>query len=231
MTSEPTDHPAGDELTVTMPAVRLEDPTIPLVAATPEASTGDADGPALPPWEQADEDDEWQVSAPGRRIRMRVPTAVLVALLLISGAFWGGAAVQRSHSGSAGLAGAFASAAARLRGAAGASGASGSSGFSALFGGGGASAATVGTVTDVQGSTIYITNSAGDIVKVELSPSAKVTRTATVSASDLQLGDTVVVQGATAKNGTVTATSVTATAAGTSTTSARGAFAGLGSGG
>jgi hypothetical protein len=235
VTSGPTPDPGEDEPTVVIPAVRVgvppsspSDVTQPI---EPVGAVSTAGGAPRPPWEADDGDDEWQVSAPSNRLKMRLPTAILLALLLAAGAFWGGAAVQRSDGSSSGLASAFAGAAARLRGGgaagtAGAAGATGSSGFASLFGGGGASA-TVGTVTDVQGSTIYITNSAGDIVKVVLSPTAKITRTATVSASGLTLGDTVIVQGATAKNGTVTATSVAATAAGTTATAAgRGGFGG-----
>jgi hypothetical protein len=172
-----------------------------------------------------DGDDEWQVRTPPKRLRLRVPTAILVGLLIAAGAFWGGAAAQRSHGTTSSGSGA----AAAFRALAGARGASGASGFASLFGGA-SSAAAVGTLTEVKGTTLYLTNSAGNIVTVVLGPSAKITRTASTSAADLGLGDTVVVQGVTAKNGTVTATSVTATAAGTSTTGGFGA-APSGSGG
>jgi|GEM_PF-833329 hypothetical protein len=173
-----------------------------------------------------DEDDEWQVRTPPKRLRLRVPTAVLVGLLIAAGAFWGGAAAQRSHGTTSSGSGA----AAAFRALAGARGASGASGFASFFGGEASSAAAVGTLTEVKGSTLYLTNAAGNIVTVVLGPSAKITRTASTSAAGLGLGDTIVVQGVTAKNGTVTATSVTATAAGTTTTGGLGA-ASLGSGG
>lgn len=169
-----------------------------------------------------DSDDEWQVRTPARRLRMRVPTAVLVTLLIAAGAFWGGAAVQRGQGTTSS---GFSAAAASLRSLAAARGASGSSGFAPIFGGGGSSSAAVGTLTDVKGSTLYLTNSAGDIVTVVLDPSVKITRTASASASALGLGDTITVVGVTAKNGTVTATSITATAAGASTTDSSGTAA------
>ena len=155
-----------------------------------------------------DSDDEWHVQTPTKRVGMRIPTAVLIALLIAAGAFWGGAAVQRSRgSGSTALAGI----AARFRGLGGTGG--GAAG-GRLFGGGGAAAGTVGTVTEVNGSTLYITNSSGALVKVVLNSSTKITRTSTAKSAQLSLGDTVVIQGTTAKNGTVSAASVAATQAG-----------------
>lgn len=159
-----------------------------------------------------DSDDEWHVQTQTKRVGMRIPTAVLIALLIAAGAFWGGAAVQRGRgSGSTGLAGI----AARFRGLGAASSTGGGAAGGRLFGGGGAAAGTVGTVTEVNGSTLYITNSSGALVKVVLNSSTKLTRTSTAKSAQLSLGDTVVIQGTTAKNGTVSATSVAATQAGT----------------
>ena len=76
--------------------------------------------------------------------------------------------------------------------------------------------AATGTVTEVSGSTLYVTNSSGDLVKVTVGPSATVTRNAKSSLGSLEVGDTVVVQGTKASNGSVTATSVSATGAGVS---------------
>ena len=59
--------------------------------------------------------------------------------------------------------------------------------------------------------------SSGSLVKVTLDGSTAVTRNAKASQAGLRPGDTVVVQGATANNGSVTATSVAATAAGVTT--------------
>jgi hypothetical protein len=78
----------------------------------------------------------------------------------------------------------------------------------------------------VKGTTLYVTNASGNLVEVTLTPSTTVTRNAKTSLSGLAPGDTVVVQGTTAKNGTVTAASVAATAQGVTA-----GFGGLGGAG
>ena len=143
---------------------------------------------------------------------------MLLVLLIAGGGIWGGAALQRSQgstSGSSSIASAFASRLAAGRG----SGTSGARGF-----GGASSAAATGTVTEVKGSTLYVTNASGNLVEVTLTPSTTVTRNAKTTLSGLAPGDTVVVQGTTSKGGTVTAASVAATAQGV--TSGFGGFGG-----
>jgi hypothetical protein len=76
----------------------------------------------------------------------------------------------------------------------------------------------------VKGSTIYLTTTDGTTVKVKTNDNSKVTRNASSSAAAVHPGDTVVVQGAKASSGTVTASSITATAKGVS------AFGGFGAG-
>lgn len=71
-------------------------------------------------------------------------------------------------------------------------------------------------MTDIIGKTLYITSSSGSLVKVTLGPSAAVTRNATSSLADLKIGDTVIVEGVKTKSGAVTASSISATAAGVS---------------
>lgn len=191
-----------------------------------------AGGPVLlaPDGASLDEDAPWPSHAARHGIRLRIPTAVLVILLVAAGAFWGGAAVQKSRGGS-GAAGTGA-AASRFRslfggGAAGASGAR-TGGASSSFGGTSTAAAT-GTLTFVKGDTLYVTNASGDIVTVVVGSSTKVTRNATATLSALQPGDTVVVEGATAKDGTVTASSISATQKGVTSTGGFGGFGGAGS--
>jgi len=182
--------------------------------------------------------DAWPERPAARGVRLRVPTAVLLALLVAGGAFWGGAALEKSHgsasSGFAGLAarfgrGAAGSAASGSAATTGSSATSGSAsksttgGFGGFGGFGGAStAAATGTVTVVEGNTLFVTTSSGSIVKVTVGSTAKVTRNATANAASLKPGDTVVVQGTTSKDGTVTASSVAATEAGVSAASAFG---------
>ena len=85
------------------------------------------------------------------------------------------------------------------------------------FGGGGAtgqSAPTVGSVANKKGSTLYVKDSDGNLVKVKTTSHWKINRTASTSAGAIHAGDTVVVQGTTSKDGTVTATQINATASG-----------------
>ena len=142
------------------------------------------------PWETSTtDDDEWPDRGPRKGIRLSVPTVVLVGLLIAAGGIWGGAALQRSHgtsSSSSSAASSFAS----LFGGRGAGSTGGATGVPGALG-----AAATGTVTEVSGSTLYVTNSSGDLVKVTVNPSATVTRNAKSSLGSLVVGDTVVVQG------------------------------------
>ena len=157
---------------------------------------------------------------PAKGIRLAVPMALLLAVVLVAAGFWGGATLQKrssgSGSGNSSLASAFA---ARLRAAGGATGATGATGASgaAGFGGfGGSSAAAIGTVSVVDGTTLYVLSATGSLVKVTLGPSTTITRNAKTPAVGLRPGDTVIVQGATGGNGDVIASSVSATAPGVS---------------
>jgi len=157
--------------------------------------------------------DAWPVRTPRPGIRMRFPTAVLVALLIAGGGIWGGAALQRAHGTT--TTGGGASAFARF--AAGSFGGGGARGARSFGGGAAASSAAAGIVTVVQGNVLYVTTANGGLVKVILSKSTTLTRVAKTTPSGLRPGDTVIVQGTKAKNGTVAATSVADSAAGVST--------------
>jgi hypothetical protein len=160
-----------------------------------------------------DEDDEWAVRGPAKGVRLTLPIAVLVAVVLVAAGFWGGAVAQQSHGSSAtgsGGSGGAAGFAARFRAGGGAAGAG------SFFGGGGGAAgaagpAASGTISVVNGNTLYILTSAGALVKATLGPSTTITRTASTTAVGLRPGDSVSVQGSTSKNGDVTATSIAAT--------------------
>jgi hypothetical protein len=193
-----------------------EDPTVTQTLATP------SDGPGwLASDDAGDSDEEW-VSQTTRGFRLGVPAAALIALVLIAGGFWAGSALEKSHGGSSTSASALAGVAARFRSAAGGLGATATAGaaasrFGGLFGGAGAAAGTAGTISVVNGNTLYVDDTAtGSIVKVTLTKSTTITRNADAAAIDLRPGDTVTVQGATGSSGTVTATSVSATAPGVS---------------
>jgi hypothetical protein len=171
------------------------------------------------------EDDEWPVRSARPGVSVRRPTAVLLVLLVAAGAFWGGAAVQRSQTSPASsLASSFASRFRALAGGTAGGGSGSASGFGggAGFGGAGgfgagaaSTAAATGTITVVDGNTLYVTEAGGTIVEVNVGSSTKVTRDAPTSAAALHPGDSVVVQGSKSKTGAVDATSVAATAAST----------------
>jgi hypothetical protein len=163
------------------------------------------------------EREEWPEQATKKGFRASWPIATLVSLLLIVGGVAVGSYLQRQHSSTstAGLA---------------RPGGTGFAGFAGATAGPGGAAATPsdvtsGTVTDIIGNTVYVTNSSGALVKVTVSSTTTVDRNATSSVTDLRPGDTVTIQGSTAKNGTVAAASISATAKGVSTTGGAG-FAG-----
>ena len=94
-----------------------------------------------------------------------------------------------------------------------------------------------GEVTAVSGSSITVLSQAGASQKITVSPTATVTRTATVAASDLQTGQCIRATGSPDAAGNVQATTVTitpASASGTCTTGlgggGRGGFGGGGGG-
>jgi hypothetical protein len=172
-----------------------------------------------------DGDDLWPVQGRRAGIRLRLPTAILATLLVAGIGFWGGSYLQK-HQGSSGTtaaatgAGAFAAFRnARARSApAGATPATGA--------GSSTSNGAAGTLTVLQGNTLWVTTSTGSLVKVKLTTATTVTRNAASTKQSLRPGDTVVVQGATAKNGTVSASSVAATAKGVSSGGGFGGAAG-----
>lgn len=168
-------------------------------------------------------DANWPAQTAKSTLRLSKPMAILCALVLLAGGFWGGITLEKddgsSGSGFAGLASAFRSA--------GAGGSAGGSGLRSLFSGASSNAAT-GTLTDIVGKTLYLTTTSGSLVKVTLASSTVVTRNAKASLSGLKVGDSVVVSGVKKGNGEMTASSISATAAGVSS---GGGFAGLFGGG
>jgi hypothetical protein len=159
-------------------------------------------------------------------------TALLFAVVVGAAGFYAGIRVEKNQlagsSSGTSLASAFASrlsgtgtttgsasGASGRSGTSGASGASGASGFAGRFGGfggfgglGGGSAAA-GTVSSVNGGTIYVQETSGNTVKVRLSSVTKITKSMPVTKAKVYPGDTVVIAGVTGKSGTVTATTIT----------------------
>jgi hypothetical protein len=187
-----------------------------------------------PPVDQADtavlvpevEGDEWPTKTRRSSLRLRMPTAVLIVLLLAGVGVWAGSLLQK-HYGSSSSSAAASSSPFGGRGFAG----RGAGNFANFgrgnfpgFGGAGASTGqgTSGTVTLVRGDVVWVTTSTGGLVKVTIGKSTTVTRTAVGNTKGLQLGDSVVVIGS-KKNGAVAATIVRATQKGLSTSSGFGA--------
>jgi hypothetical protein len=169
---------------------------------------------------------------PRRRLFAPVPLALLAALLIACG-FIGGVEVQKGQTSSSSTAtagagagaGGFASRLAALGGArpgAGTAAGAGSTGGSSSTGGAGAFAGaagsgggvTTGQVAYVSGNTLYVTTSEGNTVKVSAAAGAKVTKTVSTKAKSIHPGETVVVLGSKASNGSVSATSITVGAQG-----------------
>lgn len=118
----------------------------------------------------------------------------------LAGLFAGGG--RPGAAGGAGAAGAGVA-------GAGAAGAGGGFGGAGGFGGGAGGSASLGTVSSVNGRTLYLTETSGNTVKVVLSSATKISKTQPVRRSAIRPGDTVVVQGIPASGGSVSAASVT----------------------
>lgn len=161
-----------------------------------------------------DESEEWPLHASSKGFRAPWFVTVLAGLLLVVAGLWLGAYLQRGQSAS-----------------------SSSSPLSSLFGSGAGSPSglsaiakaqakmTSGTVTDIVGDILYVTNSSGSLVAVKVSSSTAIDRNAATTLAGLKPGDTVTVQGTKEKGGTVEATSISDTEKGvTSTGLGGGAF-------
>jgi hypothetical protein len=163
-------------------------------------------------------------------------TGLLLAVLLVALGFVAGALAERgkARSSTAGTGAAPAGFAARGGaggfGRGGAGGPGGPGGAPGAGAGGGAGG-VAGQVANLSGRTIYLTDTQGNTVKVRVPKGATVTKTSNAGFGAINPGDSVVVQGARAKNGTVTAGSIRATAASVGGGGALAALFGGGGGG
>ncbi|MEU9097859.1 DUF5666 domain-containing protein [Streptomyces sp. NPDC048361] len=181
-------------------------------SARPTAAASPEDILAEPPDTR---DISAELSAPPRP-RLPWLTLLLSGGLVAGVAFAGGALVEKSQDqGSSGTqrtpaaAGRSAIAGTGQRGfAAGQGGQSGQRQGSAA-GAGTAGGLTIGTVKLVDGSTIYVTDTQGNVVKVTTAGSTQVTESKSGKVSDLQPGQTVTVRGSQNASGDVAATTVT----------------------
>ncbi len=167
-----------------------------------------------------DEDEEdWMASPAAPGMRLRVPTVILLALGLVAAGFWTGAVVQK-HNGTT-TSPAVGALAARLR-----AGGFGRAGAGAAGAGGvglGGAGLTRGTVIDVAGDTVSVSDAAsGAIDKVQIGASTTITRSSKGGTGNLQVGDTVVVRGSAGAGGVIDATAIVASAQGLAATGSGG---------
>jgi hypothetical protein len=180
-----------------------------------------------------DLDDDWEADEeplpkrPHRRLVTPI-SATLAGALVGALGFIGGVEVQKSQDDGSATASPTALAAGGARGG---FGRGGGTGGGPQFGGGGPgggqSNATVGSVANKKGSTLYVKDSDGNLVRVKTTSHSKINRTASTTAGAIHPGDTVIVQGTKSSSGTITATQINATAAG-ATSGLAGLFGGGG---
>lgn len=143
------------------------------------------------------------VAMPGPRRRRRWwgrKSAALAAAITCAAGFYAGVRVEKSQLSSSAATTTAASAAPT------AVGAGPRAGFLAGARGGGN--ASIGTVSSVNGNTLYLTDSSGNTIKVTLSSATKITKSVGVAKASVRPGETVVIQGLKGPGGTITATSV-----------------------
>jgi hypothetical protein len=190
------------------------------VASEPGDLTASSDHGALTaPSEHGDLAAELAAAAP-RRWWNRA-TIYLGAAALLVGGFVAGAQVQQKYgepstpAGAARPSGNGNNAGGMFGGYPGAQtgGGQGQTGGQAQSGAGSTAAAapTTGKVKLVDGTTVYVETSSGDVVTVRTNGQTKVQAATSSSLKNLAAGDSVTVQGQSASDGTVTATTVTET--------------------
>jgi hypothetical protein len=194
-------------------------------STTPPLRTAVQAGESQPYESIEGNDEEWEEESEElpRRARCRLLTPIplaLVAALLIACGFVAGVKVQKGQTRSASGAGAgLASRLAALGGGAPSAGTAGhgrsaagpgSTGGSGAFPGAGGlgGGVTTGEVSYVRGTTLYVANAQANTVKVSTTAGSKITKTVTTKTNAIRPGDTVVVLGSQAKDGTTSASSI-----------------------
>ena len=149
-----------------------------------------------------------------RRRAVTPLTRALLVLVVAGGAFLGGVLVERSQAkttSSSGLpAGVPANIAALFGGSRTSTTVAGKGGAAATTG----ATTTFGTVKLVDGNNVYVSDAQGNVVKIATNANTKITVSQPASIATLKPSATVIVQGTTAADGTVTATSISPGAAG-----------------
>ncbi|MDX6515958.1 MAG: hypothetical protein QOH73_1624 [Gaiellaceae bacterium] len=160
--------------------------------------------------------DEYEIDLLPLRRRKRLPllTALLALAVVGAAAFVGGVEIQK-HYGAATTAAGAGAGAGRFAGRFGAGGAGATGAPGGLAGPGGAGASgTAGIVTAIKGTTLYVTDFTGNVIKVKAG-SAKVQKTVNTSVKGLHPGDTITLQGPKQKDGSYKATTITLGTGGT----------------
>lgn len=165
----------------------------------------------------------WEEAMPARPVRARLGrlTLALVVLLVGAGAYYLGVVTEKRSLPATATATNAATRTARA-------GAAATTGAPAGGPGGGGAGVTIGAVKLVDGANIYVTDQTGNVVKVATTPDSQITVTSTGTAKDVKPGDTVLVTGPTADDGTVTATAVRDQGTGGAGFGGRGARGGAG---
>jgi hypothetical protein len=172
-----------------------------------------------PEHDEWDEQEDAPLALPARpRRRINGPvTAVLLALLVGAICFYVGIRVEKSQlsstasTTSTGTGSRLAAAlAGRGTGAGTGAAAAGGGGLARAFGAGGAGGgnSSFGTISAVNGKTLFLTDVSGNTVKVTVSSATTVTKSLGVSTRSVHPGDTVVVSGLKGSDGTISATTV-----------------------
>lgn len=138
-----------------------------------------------------------------RASRLTPVTGGLLALAIAAAGFVGGVLIEKGQTESAATGGGLPAGFTSARG--------GQAGMPGAQSGGGA---TFGTVANVSGRTLYVTDAQGNTVKVLTTKGSTVTRSSDSNVGDIHPGDTVVIQGQSRKSGTVKAQSISASQAG-----------------
>ncbi len=206
-------------------------PGIATVPAPVDMATPEPDVMVVGPEVDLDEDPfsddlDSQLAARGNRSWTSRSTVLLAGLLLLVVGFAAGAMVEKYYGagitrngsgGSAAGANAFAS---RFAGARGANGAAPGLGqapgattptTAPTAAGAGQAGAVTGTVKLVDGTTVYVQTTAGDVLTVRTTASTTVSGTAHNKVADLAPGNAVTVDGPSTGDGTVTASKITKT--------------------
>jgi hypothetical protein len=193
----PDEQPIRDDILTT--EVAADDPTV-----GEDFDAFDGDDPMDEP--------EQLPRRPRRRLLAPIPLA-LIGVLLIAAGFIGGVLVEKGQGSSGSSAGSgsssLASRLAGLRGGPGAgAGGAGAGGASAGSPGAGGARPVAGQVAYLSGSTLYVTSSEGNTIKVLTSPATSVTNTVKATVKQIHPGETVTVTGSAAANGTLSAESI-----------------------